>query len=102
MKILITANDHFHYDRTGDITAQQNDGRYVVRIPGKLGSIYTVVAEGEFKPVKQQDDKKSKVDPAGTLSKSGKRQADGLGCVERVSSVERDWDDPAAHNPRGY
>ena len=36
------------------------------------------------------------------MSGSGRYQADGLGCVERVSGVERDWDDPAAHRPRGY
>lgn len=100
MRILITKNDHLHYDKVGEITGLTEGRRYTVRIPHKSGSIQTTVVEGEFKEIKQQDEPKVKPAPAGTLSADGRYQADGLGYVERVSSVERDWDDPAAH--RGY
>lgn len=95
-RILITSNDHPHYDRTGEIVQKEPDGRWRVRIPHKDGTIVTFVSEQEFKPTKVQPE------PAGTLSKSGEYQADGLGCVEKVSSVERDWDQPRAQNPYGY
>lgn len=95
-RILITSNTHPHYDRTGDIVQKEPDGRWRVRIPHKDGSIITLVRDKDFKEVKQQPD------DAGTPSESGEYQADGLGCVEKVSGVERDWLDPAAHNPRGY
>lgn len=95
MRIVITSNTHPHYDRVGEIVQKEPDGRWRVRIPSKEGSIVTLVRDKDFKEIKRQDD-------AGTLSKSGTYQADGFGCVEKVSSVERDWLDPAANNPQGY
>ena len=96
-RILITSNKHRHYNRTGDIFQKEPDGRWRVRIPdGEGGAIITLVREQEFKPIKNQPE------PPGTPSEGGEYQGDGLGCVEKVSSVERDWDNPAAHNPRGY
>jgi hypothetical protein len=88
MKILITSNKHRHYDRVGEIVQKEPDGRWRVRIPNAEGSIITLVRDQEFKEVKQEPD------PPGTPSPDGRYQADGLGCVERVSSVERDWDGP--------
>jgi len=88
MKVLITSNKHRHYDRVGTIVQKEPDNRWRVRIPNEDGTIVTLVREGEFKEVKQEPD------PPGTLSPSGDYQADGLGCVEKVSSVERDWDGP--------
>lgn len=99
MKILITSNEHQHYDRVGEIVGRFGE-RWKVRIPDRSGSVVTFVSEGEFKPTR--DEALENVDPAGTLSEDGRYQADGLGCVERISSVERDWLDPSAHNPRGY
>ena len=96
MRIVITSNKHPHYDRVGEVVQKEPDGRWRVRIPSKEGTIVTLVRDKDFKEIKRQADK------AGTPSESGEYQADGLGCVERVSSVERDWDNPAAHNPRGY
>ena len=105
MKLLITDNGHVHYDRIGEITGRDGD-TYRVGIPHRDGSIQTSVKEGQFKIVKRQTTKgiefdggppehgRYKVDPPGTLSESGRYQADGLGCVEKVSGVERDWDGP--------
>ena len=88
MRIVITNNKHRHYDRVGEVIQKEPDGRWRVRISGREGSIVTLVRDKEFKEIKRQADK------AGTLSADERYQADGLGCVERVSSVERDWDGP--------
>ena len=88
MRIVITSNKHPHYDRVGEVVQKEPDGRWRVRIPSKEGSIVTLVREKDFKEIKRQ------ADQAGTLSADGRYQADGHGCVERVSSVERDWDGP--------
>lgn len=88
MRIVITNNKHPHYDRVGEVIQKEPDGRWRVRIPSKGGSIVTLVREKDFKEIKRQ------ADQAGTLSADGRYQADGQGCVERVSSVERDWDGP--------
>lgn len=84
-RILITSNTHPHYNRTGDIIQKEPDGRWRVRIPNEEGTIITLVRDQDFKEVKRQDTR-----PFG----EGRYQSDGLGCVERVSSVERDWDQP--------
>ena len=55
MKVLITSNSHRHYDRVGQIVGKEDDGRYKVRIPNAQASIFTLVQEGQFKPIKQQD-----------------------------------------------
>jgi|LakMenEpi03Aug12_release.lakeMendotaPanAssembly.Ray.scaffolds.fasta_scaffold1165786_2 hypothetical protein len=57
MKVLITRNDHRFYDKVGTIIDSGNfeaSGKiYVVQLPdGKL----TYVKDGEYKPVKRQDD----------------------------------------------
>lgn len=96
MRIVITSNTHPHYDQVGEVIQKEPDGRWRVRIPSKEGSIVTLVRDKDFKEIKRQEDE------AGTPSQDGRYQADGLGCVERVSGAERDWLDPAAHNPRGY
>lgn len=88
MRIVITNNKHRHYDRVGEIVQKEPDDRWRVRIPDKHGSIITLVRDKDFKEIKRQSD------VAGTLSEDGRYQADGYGCVERVSSVERDWDGP--------
>lgn len=54
LKLLITSNDHQHYDRTGVIVAATKDGRHQVRIPNERGAIVTYVKEGEWKPTKRQ------------------------------------------------
>ncbi len=96
MRIVITNNKHPHYDRVGEVVQKEPDDRWRVRIPSKEGSIVTLVRDKDFKEIKRQ------VDAAGTPSEDGRYQADGLGCVERVSGVERDWDNPSAHRPLGY
>jgi hypothetical protein len=53
MKILITSNDHPHYDRVGEIVGKHN-GKWEVRIPHRDGSLVTFVNEGDFKPTKEQ------------------------------------------------
>ena len=54
MKILITSNSHNHYNKVGEITAKNQDGTYIVRIPHKDGGIQTTVKEGEYKETKVQ------------------------------------------------
>lgn len=96
MKVIIVSNTHPHYDRTGEIVRKEDDGRWRVRIPNEGGTLETLVRDKDFREIKRQDD------TAGTRSPSGRYQADGLGCVEKVSGVERDWDQPRASNPYGY
>ena len=88
MRIVITSNTHPYYDRVGEVIQKEPDDRWRVRIPDKHGSIVTLVRDKDFKEIKRQSD------AAGTPSEDGRYQADGLGCVERVSGVERDWDGP--------
>ena len=51
--ILITSNDHPHYDRVGEIVGRYK-GKWEVRIPNKDGGLVTFVNEGDFKPTKDQ------------------------------------------------
>jgi hypothetical protein len=51
MKILITSNDHPHYDRVGEIVGKYKE-KWEVRIPNKDGGLVTFVNEGDFKPTK--------------------------------------------------
>lgn len=55
LRILITSNDHKHYDRTGVIVARVPGGNHhQVRIPNERGTIVTYVKEGQWKPTKRQ------------------------------------------------
>lgn len=129
MKILITSNDHPHYDKVGEIVGRYKD-KWEVRIPSRNGGLVTFVNEGDFKMTKDQDLEKAvkaaKEGDSGPLadlmskrtakqneakakeatkrirSQRSDYQSDGLGCVEKVSSVERDWDQPRPDNPYGY
>lgn len=99
MRALIVNNKHQHYDRIGELIERRDGERWIMRIPHRDSTLQTTVSDQDIKIIKRQTTKgiEFQPDPPGTLSRSGKYQADGLGCVERVSSVERDWLDPAAH-----
>ena len=96
MKVIVTNSKHDQYNRVGELVKKGWAGLWVVRIPDPDGEIEVHLGEQDFREIKRQPD------PPGTLSRSGRYQSDGLGCVERVSSVERDWDNPRAQNPYGY
>lgn len=55
MKVLITANQHRHYNRTGELVSRvvMLQGREYWRIRFEDGSI-TVVTDGQFREVKRQ------------------------------------------------
>lgn len=127
MKILITSNDHPHYDKTGEIVGRLGE-KWEVRIPNKGGSLVTFVNEGDFKLTKDQsvteaveaakngdpeplarlisevngEGNEQKAKAAAERIRRSDYQPDGLGCVEKVSGVERDWDQPRPDNPYGY
>lgn len=54
MRILITSNSHPYYNRVGEIVGR-TEKRYSVRIPGRRGTILTLVSEGQFKLVSIQE-----------------------------------------------
>jgi len=56
MKVLITANDHRFYDRTGEANQQAltPDGRKIWLVQLDGGTL-TTVEEGQFKEIKRQE-----------------------------------------------
>jgi hypothetical protein len=56
MKVLITANDHRFYDRTGEANQQAltPDGRKIWLVQLDGGKL-TTVEEGQFKEIKRQE-----------------------------------------------
>lgn len=56
MRILITSTTHPHYNRTGEIVDKAEDGRWLVVIPNKDGTLATLVRDKDFKEVKRQEE----------------------------------------------
>lgn len=56
MRVIITANSHRHYNRTGTITRKIGpiDGRYFWTVYFPNGET-TTVPDGQFREVKKQD-----------------------------------------------